>query len=428
MQRSTVLRFAQQLRDELVAGGAAGRLGSDEPGGTAGIRGSDENDARAIHGSDEPVTGRTAGIRGSDESVAGGTAGIRGSDEPPFTIPARLYRDRQRFELERDTLFSGPRIVAASASLERGACLPVDLPGRSALVVRGSDGVLRAFANACRHRGTRLVDKPCAAKAFVCPYHAWTYDLAGKLIDVPHESSFAGIDLDARGLVPVPVRERHGLVWLGDHVDTYLGALDGDVAALGLDGHVMWQRARTTRRCNWKLVIEAFLDGYHIRVLHRSSVYRFFLDAASVAEREGAHIRAITGRRALLEAPADLANVDLRQLATPSLLLFPSTVFVEHPDFLSIMTVHPLAADLTEWDHMMLVPASRAGEAEHWDRSWQLIEAGVFQGEDLWVCEQAQLGIDAGAVDELLFGSLESPARWFHAAIEAALGTKIAAL
>ncbi|HEY5944927.1 MAG TPA: hypothetical protein VIV40_05520, partial [Kofleriaceae bacterium] len=120
MQRSTVLRFAQQLRDELIAGGAAGIRGSDESdsGADASIRASDENDARAIHGSVEPVSGRTAGIRGSDEE--------------PFTIPAHLYRDRQRFERERDTLFRGPRIVAASASLERGACLPVDLPGRSA--------------------------------------------------------------------------------------------------------------------------------------------------------------------------------------------------------------------------------------------------------------------------------------------------------
>jgi glycine betaine catabolism A len=258
----------------------------------------------------------------------------------------------------------------------------------------------------------------------VCPYHAWTYDLAGKLVHVPHADAFAGIDLDSRGLVPLAVTERHGLVWFGDDLDRYLGGLDADVAALGLDQHVMWQRATTTRRCNWKLVIEAFLDGYHIRVLHRDSVYRFFLDAASVAEREGPHIRAITGRRALLEAPDELGAMEiaeLRQLATPSLLLFPSTVFVEHPDFLSIMTVHPLAPDVTAWDHMMLVPASRAGETEHWDRSWQLIEAGVFQREDLWVCEQAQRSIDAGAVDEMLFGSLESPARWFHAAIDAAL-------
>jgi hypothetical protein len=71
----------------------------------------------------------------------------------------------------------------------------------------------------------------------------------------------------------------------------------------------------------------------------------------------------------------------------------------------------------------MFVPAARAGETEHWTRSWQLIEEGVFQGQDVWVCEQAQKSIDGGAVDELLFGTLESPARWFHASLDAAVAT-----
>ena len=383
MERPSVLRFAERLRDMMKAG--------------AGAR---------IH------------------SPTGPEGSVPGGPDRPFVVPAARYRDAATCDRERATLFGVPRIVAVGASLKVGDCLPIDTPGRAALVVRGGDGVVRAFANACRHRGTRLVDAPCSTKAVVCPYHAWTYDLTGKLIHVPHADAFAGVDLEARGLAPLPVCERHGLVWLGadgDGVARYLGGLDADVAALGLDEHVMWQRSRTTRRCNWKLVVEAFLDGYHIRVLHRDSVYRFFVDAASVAEPCGPHIRAVTARRALLEAPDDLSGVDVRQLATPSLHVFPATVFVEHPDFLSIMTMHPLSASETAWEHMMLVPAARAGETEHWTKSWQLIEEGVFQREDLWVCEQAQHSIDAGACDELLFGALESPARWFHAAVDAAL-------
>lgn len=338
---------------------------------------------------------------------------------PSFTVPAARYREAAWFERER-ALFSAPRIVAASASLAEGACIPVDIPGVSLLLAR-TDGVVHGFANACRHRATRLVDAPCTAKAIVCPYHAWTYDLRGKLLHVPHEDTFVGLDRATHGLAELPVEERHGLIWLGTDVDGYLGPLGADVAALGFDRHVMWNRARTTRRCNWKLVMEGFLDGYHIRVLHRDSVYRFFLDAASIGESVSPHIRSLTGRRALREAPADLSGVDLRLLATPGLHLFPGTVFVEHPDFVSIMIVHPLAADITDWDHLMMIPAERAGEVEHWTRSWALIEGGVFQREDLWVCEQEQRGIESGSTDELLFGSLEEAARWFHEAIQAAL-------
>lgn len=349
-----------------------------------------------------------------------------GRYEPaPFVVPASKYLDAALCERERNALFGGPRIVAASSSILPNAAVPVDVGGTSALLTRSVDGELRAFANACRHRGTRLTDKPCS-KALVCPYHAWTYDLAGALIHVPHREAFAGIELEARGLRPLAVTERHGLVWMSRDaassldVKAYLGPLDGDVAALALDRHVLWNRSRATRQCNWKLVIEAFLDGYHIRTLHRDTVYRYFLDAASVAEPIGQHIRAVTGRRAPTEASPPDAS--LRVLASPSLLLFPATVVVEHPDFVSIMAVHPVAADSIEWDHMMFVPADRAAESEHWTRSWSLIEEGVFQREDLWICEQAQRSIMAGATDELLFGSLEHPARWFHEAIAMALG------
>lgn len=335
----------------------------------------------------------------------------------PFVVPADRYRDAGRFEAER-ALFDFPRIVAASSELEVGACVPIDVPGRSIVLTRAADGLVRGFENSCRHRGTRLVGEACHAKAMVCPYHAWTYDLRGSLVHVPHLDSFAGLDPSRRGLREVEVAERHGLVWLGDAA-RYLGAIDADVGAIGFDRHAVSHRSRTTRACNWKLVIEAFLDGYHIRILHRDSLARFFLDACSIAEPVGPHIRTVSGRRAMLEAPSELAGLDLRTLGTATLFLFPSTVVIEHPDFVSILTVHPLAHDLTHWEHTMLVPADRIGETEHWHKSWKLIEEGVFQSEDLWVCEEAQRGIANRATDELLFGSLEYAARWFHAQIDA---------
>jgi Rieske 2Fe-2S family protein len=377
MERAQILRLTERLRAALAAGGAAGALHASarEPG-----------------------------------------------ERAPLAVPIARYRDPAWCARERAALFGGPRIVEASAALGPGACAPIDRADvGAAIVARGPDGVVRAFANACRHRGTRLVDAPCTGKALICPYHAWTYDLTGALIHVPHQGAFPGLLPAHRGLAPRPVVERHGLVWLGEGVDGYLGEVGPDLAALALDRHVPWRRARATRRCNWKLVIEAFLDGYHIRVLHRASIHRFFLDAASIAEPAGPHVRAITARRALREAPEDLSGADLPQLVTPTLLLFPSTIVIRHPDFVSILTVAPLAPDLTDWDHLMLIPADRAGEVEHWTRSWALIEEGVFQREDLWVCERAQRGIDAGATDEMLFGGLEIGVRWFHAALDAAL-------
>lgn len=342
---------------------------------------------------------------------------------PSFTVPAARYVDPDWCARETSVLFADPRrrwprVVAASAELDTGSVIPLD---GGVLLTRTADGRVHGFMNACRHRGTRLVAAPCRAKAMVCPYHGWTYDLAGRLLHVPHLDRFAGLDPARRGLASVPVVERHGLVWMGADADERIAPLDADLAALALAGHVVWQRARTTRRCNWKLVIEAFLDGYHIRVLHRDSIYPFFVDAASLAEPVGPHIRAVTARRALREAPEDLGAVDLRVLGTPSYVVFPGTVIIEHPDFVSLITLEPLAPDLTAWEHVMLVPAARVDEAQHWQRSWALIEEQVFAREDLWVCEQIQRSLGAGAVDELLFGALEQPIGWFHAQLEDAL-------
>jgi Rieske 2Fe-2S family protein len=337
-----------------------------------------------------------------------------------FTIAADRYRSAAWLERERAVL-AGPRIVGVSTTIAPGAVVPID----GGLLARDAHGTLRAFANACRHRATRLVDAPAPAKAIVCPYHGWTYGLDGTLLHAPHAQAFAGrlpqVGGPRRDLTPLPVVERHGLVWFGssgDALASYLGPLADDLDALALDRHVVFREARVTRACNWKLVIEAFLDGYHIRTLHRDSIYRFFVDAGSVAEHVGQHVRAVTARRALLETAA---VTNARVVSTPSLTLFPATTIIEHPDFVSIIRVEPLAPDRTDYRHWMLVPADRAGETQHWERSWQLIEETVFQREDLWVCEQVQRGIAEGHTDELLFGALENAVEWFHADLDAAI-------
>jgi phenylpropionate dioxygenase-like ring-hydroxylating dioxygenase large terminal subunit len=350
------------------------------------------------------------------ETLRAQVAGEASAVHEPFAVAAQRYLDPVRCAREQAVFARRPRIGAASSEIAPGACLPA---GDDTLITRDrEDGAVRAFANACRHRGTRLTDAPCA-KAIVCPYHGWTYDLRGSLIHVPHEGTFGGMSR-GRNLRARPVVERDGLVWLGELDAAWLAPIADDLAAMQLSRHILWKRGRTVRRCNWKLVIEAFLDGYHIRVRHRSSIYRFFIDAASAAERAGEHIRAVTARRALAEA-ATLEGVDLRTLATPSYYVFPGTVIIEHPDFVSIINVAPLSPGETSWEHMMLVPAERAGEAEHWERSWALIDEGGFQREDLWVCEQAQRGLAATPGDDLVFGSLKHAVRWFYAALDTAV-------
>ena len=345
---------------------------------------------------------------------------------PESRIPTERYCSQAQLDAERRVLFSQlPIIVAQSAEVaEIGQSLVDTSTGRSVVIVRAKDGVLRAFINACRHRGTRLADSSCSRKAFVCPYHGWTYGLDGELLSIPHEEAFETLEPSRRRLVSVSVAERHGFVWLGasssDQVGAHLGPLDADLDAFGLASHHVFVTTECEREANWKLVIDLFLEGYHLRTLHRNSIYPFFLDARGKVGRYGDHVGAVSARKTIAEAtPADLDR-SLRDYVTPNFLIFPNTILIAHPDYFSRLSVYPTATNRFRWVHSILIEnePTTDKEREHWQRSADLIEGQVFQKEDLWMAEQMQQGIEAGADTELVIGKLESGIRWFHESIE----------
>src|SRR5581483_6357043 len=344
------------------------------------------------------------------------------------SIPVAHYTSPERLARERAALFARlPIPLAAARELdEPGRVLVRALDGVPLLLTRGADGVVRAMRNACRHRATRLADADCRAKALVCPYHGWTYSLAGELLHVPRAEAFPDCDRAALGLAQVRAEERHGLIWVAldgaaPDARAHLGELDGELGALGLGDHVVARRATSEQRGNWKLLIEAFLEGYHIRTLHRDTIYPFFVDACGIAERAGVHMRHASARRTALD-PAG-AGRPARALATYAYVIFPCTVLIVHPDWISHVVVQPLAPDRFSWTHAQLVPAAASSEAEraHFERSFALIEEQVFQREDLRAIAAMDAGHAACADGRVRFGLLESAALWLHDAIERAL-------
>ena len=110
--------------------------------------------------------------------------------------PVANYRSASRLEAELARVFRRvPTPFCPSAALpEAGSYIAREAAGVPLLAVRGADGKVRAFRNACRHRGTQLASGSGCAKSFVCPYHAWTYALDGALRHIPHEDGFPGVD------------------------------------------------------------------------------------------------------------------------------------------------------------------------------------------------------------------------------------------
>jgi phenylpropionate dioxygenase-like ring-hydroxylating dioxygenase large terminal subunit len=352
--------------------------------------------------------------------------GSASPDLTDFRIPTAVYTSESRLQAERRLLRSLPMPVAHVSQLgAAGSCLVHDALGVPVVITRTREGELRGMLNVCRHRGTRLVEEAgfCRVrKGFHCRYHGWTYDIEGNLLDVPKEELFPSLDKSALGLIPLPVTERFGFVWVvatprTDYdFDGFLDPLEPDLGPLKLESHVVFRRATTTARTNWKIVMEAFLDGYHVRHLHKNTVGPYFKGHRSYSELAGPHVRAIVGRSGFREAVDSASIDDIRDIATPTYVIFPNTIFVAQPGFVSRATAYPTALDQIYWEHDLIIPEEPKTEKAraHWELNYELIQKGVFQGEDLWVCEQIQQGLASGANDQFTYGIEEVPIQWWH--------------
>ena len=225
-------------------------------------------------------------------------SGLPDMCDAPMKVPASAYADPEQFITEIDRIFLRvPLLVALGCDVrEPGDYLAYDIAGRPILVVRGDDGVARTLLNVCRHRGARLTDEHCgSARRFTCPYHAWSFDTHGSLVNVPGDDSFGEIDVG--GLIELPTEERHGAVFAtldpdgSLDLDGWLGGLGESLDALRLDELYPYKVPTAIASPNWKLAADGYLDGYHIGYLHRNTIGRKAITNRNTYDRFGPHVR-----------------------------------------------------------------------------------------------------------------------------------------
>ncbi len=195
-------------------------------------------------------------------------------------LPAWTYRSKALFALEREQVFlTHWQVVGHVCDLPQpGDWLTFDLLGERAVVMRGQDGVVRAFHNLCRHRGARVVDGASGncKGAIVCPFHGWVYNLDGSLRGAAQPKSFGALQREDFGLKPIEMEMFHGFIFLrfgpGPQapVATLLAPFDADFAAYGLNGiePVPAPGWSSDLPVNWKSVRDVDNEGYHVALAH----------------------------------------------------------------------------------------------------------------------------------------------------------------
>ena len=346
----------------------------------------------------------------------------------PAFQPAAVYADAARHEREVATLFRRwPVAIGHVSQLARpGDFLTHDATGVPLLVVRGDDGALAAFLNVCRHRGTRVEPAACGArKAFTCPYHAWSYGRDGSLLHVPHEHGFA-LDGARRGLEPVAVAEIAGLVFVVPSPGAtlpadFLGALAADLDGFGFPASQVYAPTTITRPLDWKLAIDIFLEAYHLRPLHRDSIYPMFFDNVALVDPHGPHLRNVFPKRTLRELPdRDPATWRLREHANILYHLFPNTLVLIEPDHAAVLHLWPSGPGRTLLTAYTLIPerATTDKAVRYWDRNNAILYGAIE--EDFAMGESIQRGVSAHADLTYVFGAFEHALTHFHARVREA--------
>jgi phenylpropionate dioxygenase-like ring-hydroxylating dioxygenase large terminal subunit len=337
--------------------------------------------------------------------------------------PVANYLTQTRFDAELQLLRRYPVPYCPSLLLDRpGAFMAREAAGVPLLAVRGADGVVRAFRNACRHRGMQVAQGCGRAGGFMCPYHGWSYGLDGSLVNVPHPEGFPDLDTATRGLVPVHTVEHGGLVFVtqepGPFGDEVLDAIPEMVPA---DEHLhLYDVAEVA--ANWKVLMEGFLEGYHIKPTHKDSFFPHGFDNLNVVERFGRNNRVVFPFRAIekFRDPARERSAD--RVLSYNNHLFPNAMVITFPDMLVALVLEPLALDRTRV-HSWAMNGRALKNADNPDATssaMAFLDAGVL--EDRAMAASIQRSLASGANEAFEFGRFEGALTHFHKCLGEALG------
>jgi choline monooxygenase len=321
--------------------------------------------------------------------------------EEAYTIPAPWYLDRRIEQAEREQVFATNWIAVGRIDqvAVEGQFFTVEIAGEPLVVVRGSDGELRAFFNVCRHHAAAVANVPCGTLQHLrCPYHGWTYGLDGSLKGTPEFAGVCNFDRAANGLVPVRVETWEQFIFITLDPDaaalrTSLGDLPARVAMLGLADLHFFVRKTYSLACNWKVYVDNYLDGgYHVPHLHKGLNSVLDYKEYTIENSE---------RYSLQSSPMVRSEEHESFAATRTgerayyYWLYPNFMINIYEDVMDTNLVLPLATDrcLVQFDFFFKDVSDGARIAN----TNSVAVSDAIQDEDVGICESVQRGLHSRA-------------------------------
>ena len=323
-------------------------------------------------------------------------------------LPVGAYRDEAVLVWERNNLFNGWVSLGRAEEIKRPRQMKAYAAGTGGvLVVRGDDGLLRGFENACRHRGHELLacDRTAENRAIVCPYHAWSYRLDGSMIGAPGYRQAKNFDPSEYGLHAVELREWHGWVFANRGTDasfeSHIEGLGAVLERYEASDLVSVETHEYDVAANWKVIVENYQECYHCPSIHPE------LCRVSPPEsgdnlppqgswiggdmdlREGAATMSLDGHS---DGTVMTRLDEVEQRTVMYIAVLPNMLISLHPDYIMTHLLTPITAELTRIRCSWAFPTA-AIEREGFSPAYAVDFWDITNRQDWAACESVQRGL-----------------------------------
>ncbi len=352
-------------------------------------------------------------------------------------LAAARYFDPEFYQLEMEHVFRKTWLCVGHASQlpQKGSYRLFEQFDQSIILSRGTDDTIRAFKNACRHRGAALVTQSeGVAKRFICPYHAWGFSSEGELKSVPEAHNFACLNKADKSLAQVRCETWRGFIFInfdenaGPLAD-FLGPLTTQIDDFPIDGMVVKRTLDVEIDCNWKTAYDNFLEIYHVNTVHAKTLSPYLESKSfTISLFEGGHARFVTRKRggqSFFSAGHDEAAPD--DFTTRfkdhvfALPCFPNSFTALDPVGFNWQTFWPKGPDKMVMSNMFMGwPRDDEEDTKFWET--MLENQKTVLAEDVGLFPTIQRSYKQGDIADVVLSYQEQFLYWYNEEIDRKIG------